>query len=128
MSRGCLTGAASFTQRIPTMTRPRSGFNRSMADRRGSWPDLKMIGSSALTGRATANNWPVCVGCRRGMWSYSGFQVIKKRFTTEITKGEKTQKKEVLLCLLSLCAFCGESSFLICLLTQVKTAVIKDSR
>jgi hypothetical protein len=32
--------------------------------------------------------------------AYSSFQLIKKRFTTKTTKGQKTQKKEILLCLL----------------------------
>jgi hypothetical protein len=31
---------------------------------------------------------------------YSPFQVIKKRFTTKTTKGQRTQKKEILLYLL----------------------------
>jgi len=63
------TGAAWCMRRTPTMKRPRSGFNRSMAGRRDSWPDSRMIRSSASNGRATEPNWLACAGCWRPMRS-----------------------------------------------------------
>src|SRR5438034_8120176 len=48
----------------------------------------------------------------------------KKRCTTNFTKLPKTQQAFWLLCFLPFCVFCGESSFLVYLLTQVKTAVV----